>query len=128
MLLITYDTPTGRPIKIYKRYSDNSDTVFSIIDKKDYANNDSLCKAISSRNAYFNRVLKQLVSDCQIQKSISMHCARHTFATIGLDIGIPIEIMQDILGHKNIRETQIYVNILGKNLDRSIDLFDDYES
>lgn len=79
---------------------------------------------ISSRNAYFNRVLKNIISKCEIKKAISFHCARHTFATIGLSLGIRIEVLQKLLGHKNIRETQIYAKVVDKQKYKAIELWD----
>ena len=86
---------------------------FPIIDDKTDVSNEARLKSnISARNAYFNKVLKQIISECKIDKRISFHCARHTFATIGLTLGIRIEVLQKLLGHKNIRETQIYAKIV----------------
>lgn len=78
---------------------------------------------ISSRNAYFNRVLKDIISKCEINKAISFHCARHTFATIGLSLGIRMVVLQKLLGHKNIRETQIYAKIVDEQKSEAIDLW-----
>lgn len=76
---------------------------------------------ISRRNAYFNKIMKKLCERAGIEKSISMHCARHTFATLSLDLGNPIEVVSKLLGHKNLRETQIYAKILDKNKDMAMD-------
>ncbi|MCX6234631.1 MAG: site-specific integrase [Bacteroidetes bacterium] len=55
-----------------------------------------------------NRYLKDIISGAKISKEISFHCARHSFATIGIDLGIPIDVIGKILGHKNLKTTQIY--------------------
>lgn len=66
---------------------------------------------ISSKNAYFNSILKTLITRCNINKHISFHCSRHTFAMIGLNDGhVPIEILKEMLGHENINVTQIYAS------------------
>jgi integrase len=90
----------------------------------DEDNQAKLKSSISSKNAYFNKVLKHIVSGCNIDKSISFHCARHTFATIGLKLGIRIEVLQKLLGHKNIRETQIYAKIVDEQKHSAMELWD----
>jgi len=50
---------------------------------------------------------------CGINKTMTCHVARHTFATtITLQNGVPIETVSKILVHTNIRTTQIYAKIL----------------
>ncbi len=59
-----------------------------------------------------NRYLKDLMVKAKINnKRISFHCARHTFATTAISLGIPIEIISKILGHTEISTTQIYAKI-----------------
>ncbi len=47
-----------------------------------------------------------------IEKYISFHCARHTFATVGITIGIPMEVISKLLGHSDLKTTQIYAKIV----------------
>lgn len=47
-----------------------------------------------------------------INKRISFHCARHTFATIALNKGISIEVVSKLLGHKDFKTTQIYAKVV----------------
>lgn len=63
-------------------------------------------------NQYMNRTLKDIAQDAGINKTISFHCARHTFATIGITSGIPIEVISKLLGHTDIKTTQIYAKIM----------------
>ncbi len=63
-------------------------------------------------NQVTNRYIKQLVNKTLIKKGISFHCARHTFATVGIELGIPIEYISSLLGHKDLKTTQIYAKIL----------------
>ena len=46
-----------------------------------------------------------------------MHCARHTFAVLAINKGMPIESLSRILGHANITTTQIYAKITMKKLE-----------
>ena len=59
-------------------------------------------------NQYMNRSLKQLAFLANIQSNLTFHVARHSCATLLLDMGLSYEVVQQILGHTNIRTTQIY--------------------
>lgn len=61
--------------------------------------------------------LPAVLSECGIRKHVTLHCARHTFAIIALNHGVPIESVSRILGHSNITTTQIYARITMKKLD-----------
>ena len=65
-----------------------------------------------SSNQKMNAYLKELADICGITKNITTHVARHTFATtITLSNGVPIETVSKMLGHTNIKTTQIYAKI-----------------
>ncbi len=63
-------------------------------------------------NQVTNRYLKEISEKAEIKKKITFHCARHTFATISLSIGIPLEVVSKLLGHKDLKTTMIYTKIL----------------
>ena len=54
--------------------------------------------------------LKTVMIACGIEKAISYHCGRHSFATLALSKGMPIESVSRVLGHTNIVTTQIYAS------------------
>ena len=63
-------------------------------------------------NQKVNDYLKEIATLCGIEKNLSYHLARHTFATtITLSNGVPIETVSKILGHSSIKTTQIYARI-----------------
>ena len=62
-------------------------------------------------NQKTNEYLKELIKIAGIDKNITFHCARHTLATTGLEMGIPIEVVSKILGHTEIKMTQIYAKV-----------------
>ena len=69
-------------------------------------------------NGWCNLCLKRIMSLAGIPRHITFHSARHTFATtITLSQGMAIETISKLLGHKNIRTTQIYANITHAKLD-----------
>lgn len=68
-------------------------------------------------NQKMNSYLKEIVNVCGINKELTFHIARHTFAiTVTLSNGVPIESVSRMLGHTNIKTTQHYANILDKKV------------
>lgn len=67
--------------------------------------------------------LKRVIKECGIEKQISYHCARHTFGTLALTKGMPIESVSRVLGHTNIVTTQIYAKITTQKLDNDLTMF-----
>ena len=61
-----------------------------------------------------NSYLKEIADICGIKKNLTFHIARHTFATLCLSKGVPVESVSKILGHTNIKTTQIYAKITNK--------------
>ena len=62
-------------------------------------------------NQKTNEYLKEIIKIAEIDKIITFHSARHTLATNGLEMGIPIEVISKILGHTEIKMTQIYAKV-----------------
>ena len=64
-------------------------------------------------NQKMNAYLKEIADICGINKNLTFHIARHTFATtITLNNGVPIETVSKMLGHKSLQHTQHYAKIL----------------
>ena len=64
-------------------------------------------------NQKLNSYLKEIGDICNINKNITFHLARHTFATtITLSNGVPIETVSKLLGHTKLSTTQIYARVL----------------
>lgn len=80
------------------------------------------CKVFSGiPSPYFiNVVIRGWVKLAGIQKDITFHCARHTFATMMLDLGTDLYTVSKLLGHRNISTTQIYTKVLDKNKQKAI--------
>jgi len=63
-------------------------------------------------NQRYNGYLKEVAAICGIEKKLTTHTARHTFATtILIENDCPIESVSEMLGHNNIRTTQIYAQV-----------------
>lgn len=68
-------------------------------------------------NQKMNTYLKEMADVCGINKNISFHLARHTFATtVTLSNGVPIETVSKMLGHRNLKTTQLYAKILDRKV------------
>ena len=72
-------------------------------------------------NQKTNSYLKEIADLCGIKKKLTFHLARHTFATMSLSKGVPIESVSKMLGHTNIRTTQIYARITNKKIEHDME-------
>jgi site-specific recombinase XerD len=68
-------------------------------------------------NQKLNNYLKEIATACEINKPLTFHIARHTFATtITLTNGVPIESISKMLGHTKLSTTQIYAKVVESKL------------
>lgn len=63
-------------------------------------------------SAWHNLKLQQWVMKAGISKTITFHCARHTYATLQLTLGTDIYTVSKLLGHKDLKTTQVYAKII----------------
>ena len=86
--------------------------------------NDRLLPILS--NQKMNAYLKEIAGVCEIDKELTFHIARHTFATtITLTNGVPIESVSKMLGHKNLRTTQHYAKVLDRKVSEDMKILKD---
>ena len=83
----------------------------------------TLQKQIMSKTALCNAQLKTLAKKAGISKNLTFHISRHTFATRALRKGIRIEYVSKLLGHADIKTTQVYAKIVNKDLDAAMEVF-----
>lgn len=69
---------------------------------------------------HINGNLRKWVQSAGINKHITFHSGRHTFAVMMLDLGTDIYTVQKLLGHRNINTTQIYAKVLDKNKQEAV--------
>ena len=68
-------------------------------------------------NQKLNSYLKEIADLCGIEKNLTFHIARHTFATtVTLSNGMPIETVSKLLGHSKIATTQIYAKVIERKV------------
>lgn len=77
-------------------------------------------------NQKMNAYLKEIAAVCLIDKELTFHIARHTFATtVTLTNGVPIESVSKMLGHKNLRTTQHYAKVLDRKVSDDMKILRD---
>lgn len=64
---------------------------------------------VSAKNALLNKYLKKVAEKAGIQKNVSMHVARHSFARFAKDRNIDNGLIQGILAHENSKTTDVYM-------------------
>ena len=74
-------------------------------------------------NQKVNNYLSEIAGLCGIEKNLTYHLARHTFATtITLANGVPIETVSKLLGHSSIKTTQIYARITENKIKKDMEM------
>ena len=67
-------------------------------------------------NQRMNSYLGEIAGICGINKPLTMHIARHSFACLALANGVSMEIIARMLGHSDIRTTKIYAKVIDKSI------------
>jgi len=65
-------------------------------------------------SSYNNVYLKEWILNAGIKRKITFHCFRHTFATLQLMLGTDIYTISKMLGHRELKTTQIYAKVVDK--------------
>lgn len=73
-----------------------------------------------TRQGFF-KILKKCAKDCDIKKDFSPHTLRHSFATHLLENGADLRSIGELLGHENIKTTQIYTHITNQKIRKDYD-------
>ena len=90
----------------------------SIIQRYGETDNEHIFGELQYRT--LSKQITKVMGEMGYGKRITMHCARHSFAILALNNGMPIESVSRILGHTNITTTQIYAKITMQKLDQDI--------
>lgn len=90
----------------------------AIIDKRGDRNAQYVFNVPSNNTC--NKYLMEIGRKSGITPRLTFHIARHTFATLSLSKGVPIETLSSVLGHTSIRTTQIYAKITNKKISEDM--------
>lgn len=93
---------------IIEKYNDNENRLV----------NNKVLPNISNQN--FNLYLKAIAGLVGLNKKLTHHVARHTFATFLMNKGVPLEVVSSLLGHTNIRTTQVYAKMQNKTVEEQV--------
>ena len=75
-------------------------------------------------NQKMNMYLKELADICGIRKNLSTHCFRHTYGTMLITAGVDLYTASKMMGHADVRPTQIYAKIIDKKKEEAVSLID----
>lgn len=67
-------------------------------------------------NQVMNRYLKEIATICKINKHLTMHTARHTYATLCLSQGVSLKNVSKMLGHASVKMTERYARVLDSSI------------
>jgi len=110
---------TGKPLSVkltdatreilnhYTKGKNPDDLIFPII-KRDTP--ELQMKDLYNERRLFNKYLNKIARELEIQGNITSYVARHSWATIGKELNVPIAVISEGLGHEDIKTTQIYLD------------------
>ena len=113
--LMTQRTKTKTPVKVPLLPKGNKRLSRNIVNNPNVWQKEAFLPRIS--NQRLNGYLKEMADVCGIEKNLTFHLARHTFATtVTLSNGVPIESVSKMLGHTKISTTQVYAKVIERKL------------
>ena len=93
----------GKPLIILKRYLHHENDFFKL-----------------TSNSLVNKHLVRLGQMAKIEKHFSFHSARHTNATLLIYNGAQITTVQKLLGHRNVKTTQVYSDVFAETIIKDL--------
>lgn len=94
-------------------FSRPNSRIFPVLDRvKDRPDEFSKLRRLIYGTAHVNLILKRVAARAGITKKVSTHVARHTFATMLISKGASIYDVKELLGHQDVKVTQVYAHLL----------------
>lgn len=94
-----------------------NDYIFPWLKGLEDATEDEIKQAVSRKTALVNKLLKKVAKKVGVEKPLTTHIARHSFAQTLVDGDVPVKIIQELLGHTSLAITERYIN--GLNTDKA---------
>jgi len=82
---------------------------------------DALVFNLKFNVVHIRRLLQKLLEAAKISKKITFHCARHTYAVLLLANGANLMTVKELLGHRDIKSTQIYAKVIDDSKVAAVD-------
>ena len=108
---------TGNVRKTLEKYrnlfSEPEERIFPFLGKEEWRSGDFSCsRALMAATGQVNQLVKLMASRAGIEKNVSTHVGRHTFATMLLNKGASIYEVKELLGHRDVKVTQVYAHLV----------------
>lgn len=121
---VSLKTPQ-KAIKILDYYSnrkaENNGYVFPFLSTVEISNNEEVFKKTRNATKLFNKYLKRIATECDIDKNLSNHIARHSFGNIAGDRIHPL-MLQKLYRHSDLKTTLNYqANFIHRDADEALD-------
>ncbi|HBG70075.1 MAG: hypothetical protein A2W93_10075 [Bacteroidetes bacterium GWF2_43_63] len=101
--------PALEIIEYYKRYNSDSKYIFPILDEKIHMTEQSKRNRVGKIRTRVNKELKEIAHMAGVRGDITTYVSRHSWATIMKYERVPVEIIQQGMGHKDSKTTEIYL-------------------
>ncbi|MBR3291965.1 MAG: site-specific integrase [Bacteroidales bacterium] len=94
-------------------FSSAEERIFPFLGMEEWRTDEfSLSRALVAATCRVNQLVKQIADRAGIKKNISTHVGRHTFATMLISKGASIYEVKELLGHRDVKVTQVYAHLL----------------
>jgi len=108
-------TQTKTKGAIYIPLNDNAEHILNL-----QKNTTEYVFKFSTYNSSVNRTLGKLIAKTKIDKNVTFHTARHTFATLLVTSGVNIFTVSKLLGHTNIDSTLVYAKVINEEKEKAV--------
>ncbi len=110
--LALFDKP-NQILKYYLKGKKANDYIFPIILRESI---EEQRKDIKNKLKTYNKYIRLIASDLEIEGNITSYVARHSWASIGKFLNVPVQVISEGLGHDSIQTTQIYLESFEANV------------